>query len=168
MLDRTPTRLALILLAVVLCVQPGCTTTSGPGGGGGMHLPRPVLRASTVQMPRLEGPATHADNAVVEILAVNPTDAPLWIRRLSMTLAADDRQLAAGNWEGDREIDPGTSVLLEVSLPMVEGAALPGVAQGGPQDGLLTVETRYARSGLIGLMGGESHRYQLPVRIERP
>ena len=146
--------------AGLLCFT-GCTSSGGSGGTGGFHLPRPVLRASTAHVPTLSGPATTDDNARIEILAINPTDAPLWLRRLSVTLRHNERVLAAGDWQGDRQIDPGTSVLLDISLPLVEGAQPPLP----PADGMLTVESRYARSGLIGLMGGESHTYTLPVRL---
>lgn len=163
MLHRAIICLAAALTAVGLLLFPGCTSSggSGSGGAGGFHLPRPVLRASVAHVPTLSGPATIDDNARVEILAINPTDAPLWLRRLSVTLRHNERVLAAGDWQGDRQIDPGTSVLLDVSLPLVEGAQTPA----GGSEGMLTVETRYARSGLIGLMGGESHIFTLPVRL---
>lgn len=152
--------MAGLTAAGLLCFA-GCTSSGGSGGAGGFHLPRPVLRASTAHVPTLPSPATTDDNARVEILAINPTDAPLWLRRLSVILRHGERTLAAGDWQGDRQIDPGTSVLLDISLPLVEGAQPPQP----PADGMLTVESRYARSGLIGLMGGESHTYTLPVRL---
>ncbi len=161
----------------------GCAGTGGGGGGGsgaagGLHLPRPSLYAARATLPTLSGPATTADNVRVEFLAANSTGAPLWLRRMSITLSVDDGGLAAGSWEGDRQIDPGTSLLLDVSLPMVEGAEI-GVGVGGGDEaitvpgaghsgsrhaaGTLTVKARYARSGLLGLMGGESYTYTLPV-----
>ncbi|MFG0243025.1 MAG: hypothetical protein ACF8R9_09585 [Phycisphaerales bacterium JB054] len=163
MLHRALIGLVAGLTAAGLLCFAGCTSSggSGSGGAGGFHLPRPVLRANVAHLPTLSGPATTDDNARVEILAINPTDAPLWLRKLSITLRHNERALAAGDWQGDRQIDPGTSVLLDISLPLVEGAQPPA----GGTAGMLTVETRYARSGLIGLMGGESHTYTLPVTL---
>lgn len=127
----------------------GCSNS----GGGGFHLPRPDLLARGATL----GPA----GATVEVLSRNATDAPLWIRRLDVTLSADGTDLAAGTWEGDRLIDPGTSSLLAISLPLLEGSTLPA----GDTMGSLSVETRYARSGVLGLLGGESFTYTLPVLI---
>ena len=149
---------ALFLLTTTLlgCAGSGAGSGSGAGTGtrGGLHFPRPGLDA--------HGATIAGGAASVEILTRNPTDAPLWIRRLEVTLSAEGAALASGQWEGDRLIDPGTSVLLDLSLPLIEGAARPG-----PEvPGRLTVTTRYARSGLLGLLGGESFTYELPVAIE--
>lgn len=177
MLHRALTSLAAILVSGALsagvCTSlGGCASSGGDGTGGGIHLPRPLLRASVAHLPVLSGPATTTDNATVEILAINPTDAPLWLRRLTITLARDEQRIAAGAWEGERQLDPGTSVLLDVSLPLVEGVTYKTLtADGRPSDtpdGLLTVETRYARSGLIGLIGGETYTYTLPVTLYPP
>ncbi len=125
----------------------------GNSGGGGFHLPRPVLLA--------RGAALTSSSATVEILSRNATDAPLWIRRLDVTLSAGGTDFAAGTWEGNRLIDPGTSSLLALSLPLLEGTAPPA----SDTMGSLSVETRYARSGVLGLLGGESFTYTLPVLI---
>ncbi|HZW09541.1 MAG TPA: hypothetical protein VFF69_06540 [Phycisphaerales bacterium] len=120
-----------------------------------VHFPRPDLYA---------GRATSWPEAAdVEVIAQNRTDAPLWLRRLDLTLSVGGDPLAAGLWEGDRQIDAGSGVLLGISLPMIEGASAP------PADapGSLEVTARYARSGVIGLLGGETHTYTLPIVIRR-
>ncbi len=139
-----------ILLTLTLLL--GCNTT----GSGGFHLPRPdlIARAATIT----------PDTAVVEILSRNPTNAPLWLRRLDITLSANGADLAAGIWEGDRLIDAGTSILLDISLPRIEGVTLPADTPASTQ-GILLVNTRYARSGVLGLLGGESFTYKLPILI---
>lgn len=158
------------IMAAGLLAGLGCTSSesAGGGGGGGMHLPRPGFHAARATLPPLAGPASTSDIVGVEFLASNATGAPLWLREMSLTLSAGESTLAAGEWEGDRQIDPGTSLLLDVSLPMLDRASvLPGLGQGGDVDGgTLTVRARYARSGLIGLMGGESHTYTLPVTFQ--
>ncbi len=146
----------------------GCTSSAGGGGDGGgavggLHFPRPSLYAARATLPVLSGPATTADNVRVEFLAANATGAPLWLRRMSITLKVGESPLASGNWEGDRQIDPGTSLLLDVSLPMVEGAEVRPLVGVDASEGTLVVEARYARSGLLGLMGGEGFLYTLPV-----
>ncbi|MDQ7013597.1 MAG: hypothetical protein Q9O74_06830 [Planctomycetota bacterium] len=164
--------LALGSLAVAGLFQgSGCAGTGGGGGGGGggsgavggLHFPRPSLYAARATLPVLSGPATTADSVRVEFLAANSTGAPLWLRRMSITLAVDESELAAGSWEGDRQIDPGTSLLLDISLPMVEGGEIGALVGVDASEGRLTVKARYARSGLLGLMGGESFTYTLPV-----
>ena len=126
--------------------------------GEGPHFGRPGLRATGAFVPAggAEG------DARVELLADNPTEAPLWVRRLDVTLSADGEDLARGVWEGSREIASGTAVLLDIALPVVEGAAMPAVETTGS----VRVETRFARSGILGLMGGEGHTYELGVRIK--
>lgn len=123
--------------------------------GEGVHLPRPDLRAARATISQPAAPA------VVELLAQNPTDAPLWLRRLDITLSAQGSPIAAGIWEGDRLIDPGARILLDLSLPLIDNAPIPTTDTRGN----LLVKTRYARSGILGVMGGETFTYELPVLI---
>lgn len=144
---------ALTLLLLPLLLLSACSS-EGP------HFPRPDIRAARVTLP-----ADPTADAQVELLARNATDAPLWIKRLDITLAADGADIATGAWDGSRLIDPGTTVLLDIALPLVGGAILPAADTTGD----LTVNAHYARSGIIGLMGGESHTYELaiPIRIAK-
>ncbi|VAX36352.1 hypothetical protein MNBD_PLANCTO03-740 [hydrothermal vent metagenome] len=149
--------MTIILRAVILLLSfillPGC-------GSGGLHLPRPDLYASLATIDPPQG--RHPPAAVtVEFLAKNATDAPLWLRRLDITLTSHGADLAAGIWDGNRLIDPGTSLFLEVSLPLLEPPILPTTDTPGS----LLVKTRYARSGILGLMGGESFTYELPIVV---
>lgn len=148
--SRRPALYSLLsALSLALCALLGAC------GNDGVHFPRPSLYANS---------ATLGPEAVdVELVAQNGTDAPLWIRRLDLALSAGGEPLAAGAWEGDRQIDPGSSVLLDIGLPLIEDAALPPADSPGSLD----VTARYARSGVIGLLGGETHTFTLPVTIRR-
>lgn len=151
----------LLLAALALAAPLGCASDADSP----IHFPRPALRAGPAAVPDLSGrAATTDDNARIDILAANPTEAPLWLRRLTMRLEAEGETIAAGEWAGDRQIDPGTSLLLEVSLPMAAGAPTPGPGTRAT----LNVRAHYARSGVIGLLGGETHTYDLPLTIAQP
>ncbi len=127
----------------------------GACANDGVHFPRPELYA---------GRATLWAEAVdVELIVQNASEAPMWLRRLDLTLSAAGQPIAAGVWEGDRQIDPASSVLLGVNLPLVEGASPPP----GDAPGDLLVGARYARSGVIGVLGGEGHEYRVPIVVRR-
>jgi len=136
----------LILLGVFFLLG-GCQS--------GLHLPRPRFYASDAEI--------IADQSAVdvELVARNATQAPMWIRKVDLQLDAQSQQLAHGLWTGDRRIESGTSVLLAIRLGLTEGAILPEKETPGE----LAVVLRYARSGLIGLMGGESFSTTVPVVI---
>lgn len=120
-----------------------------------VHFARPNLYA---------GKAALWERGVdLEIIAQNASDTPMWIRRFDLTLEAAEVTLASGVWEGDRQIDPGASVLFGINIPVAEGAALP--AADTPAK--LYVHTRYARSGVIGLLGGEQFDSDLPLVLRR-
>lgn len=158
-LTRTHT-LAAGALAGLALLATGCQNP-----GAGVSLPHPEFVATSATLPATTGAATTNDNAKVNLLATNPTDAPLWLRSLNLALTDDataaDDAIARGSWEGDRQIDPGGSVLLDLSIPMVAGAELPEEASTG----VLAVEAGFARSGVIGVLGGQTRSYTLPITL---
>ena len=146
----------LLVLSLLFCGwSVGC-------GSGGLHLPRPDLYATRAT---IDPARPHPSAVAVELLAENATDGPLWLRRLDITLASQGADLAAGIWDGNRLIDPDTSVLLVLSLPLLESGASPATLPTTDTPGTLHITTHYARSGILGLMGGESFTYELPVVI---
>jgi hypothetical protein len=126
--------------------------------GEGPHFPRPTLSAARATLP---GQDTPNPAAQVELLALNATDAPLWLRRLDITLTAQGVDLAAGIWDGSQRIDPGASVMLDIALPHHHPPPHP--TTDTPRQ--VTVRSRYARSGVLGILGGETHTYELPIPI---
>ena len=141
---NTLTRLLALLLTTLLTA---CSNSP-------VHLPRPEFRATVAALP-------PPDPATLQLLALNPTDAPLWLRRLDITLSTDDTPLAAGEWEGNRQIDAGTAALLDLSLPLLPNAPHPTADTPGS----LLIHTRYARSGILGLLGGETNTYTIPITL---
>lgn len=144
----TPRRSLLALLLLPLAALAGCAEN-------GLHFPRPSFVAGNV--------TAWTEAVDVDLLARNGTEAPLWLRRLDLTLSAAGAPLALGVWEGDRQVDPGSAVLLGINLPLTEDAAPPPTDTPGD----LTIRARYARSGVVGLLGGETHTFELPVVIRR-
>lgn len=124
--------------------------------GEGPHLPRPTLSATRATLPVAPG-----TDARIELLALNATDAPLWLRRLDITLTSQGIDLAAGIWDGSQLIDSGRSVVLDIGLPVLDDAPLPTT----DTPGTITVRSRYSRSGVLGVLGGEQHTYELPIPI---
>jgi hypothetical protein len=146
-MPRAPTLLTLLpLLLLTAC------------SGEGPHFPRPTLSAARATLPGHDAPNPAAQ---IELLALNATDAPLWLRRLDITLTAQGVDLAAGIWDGSQRIDPGASVMLDIALPLLDAAPLPTTDTPAQ----LTIRSRYARSGVLGILGGETHTYELPIPL---
>ncbi len=51
--------------------------------------------------------------------------------------------------------------MLDIALPLLDAAPLPTTDTPGQ----VTVRSRYARSGVLGILGGETHTYELPIPI---
>ncbi|MBK7403935.1 MAG: hypothetical protein IPJ41_04715 [Phycisphaerales bacterium] len=144
-----PTLAPLLLLSLAgPAILGGCSNDP-------VHFARPDLFA---------GKATLWDKGVdLEVIAANNSDTPMWIRRFDLSIEAAEADIATGVWEGERQIDPGASVLFGINIPVAESAPLP------PTDtpATLHLRTQYARSGVIGLLGGERFDTDLPLVLRR-